>query len=411
MENWMASLVDSTVQCWGCPVFDNLFQLVSNAAAAAYDKFALVCVVLFCIIFAFFVFSAVWKNFTNGLKDSFYQKSVQRVFINAIVCISFLGMGVALPRFITTVTFEPVAQMTLAYTQTMVGVDNEFVNAHVDYVPAKMADDGFYRPQLRDTIMQVMKTTITQFQGYIKLGIAIMDGAFTWKALLGIGALLRHIIMFAMGAYLTWAFFKLFFRYCCYFADVIIAMAFFAFFFPLSLALYAFHGADGVPKWVGGLGKNVGVNQFKNLINAIVTLAASVITYTVVMCMIAKFFSDPDVSSSELMGAITSGEIFEADINTENLQAMTLTSCIVLVYIINYLTGQVSQVAQMVLSAFGASENNANSEQLANDLYRLQNKALAVGATTVKTVYNGIKDSIQGKNDAATQEKQDTDKK
>ena len=155
------------------------------------------------------------------------------------------------------------------------------------------------------------------------------------------------------------------------------------------------------------------INQFKNLINAIVTLAASVITYTVVMCMIAKFFSDPDVSSSELMGAITSGEIFEADINTENLQAMTLTSCIVLVYIINYLTGQVSQVAQMVLSAFGASENNANSEQLANDLYRLQNKALAVGATTVKTIYNGIESSIKGKNDGDTdaQEKQDTDKK
>ena len=76
MNEWLSSLVDSTVQCWGCPVFDNLFQLVSNAAAAAYDKFALVCVVLFCVIFAFFVFSAVWKNFTNGLKDSFYQKSV-----------------------------------------------------------------------------------------------------------------------------------------------------------------------------------------------------------------------------------------------------------------------------------------------------------------------------------------------
>lgn len=391
MANWMSSLIENTVQCWGCPVFDNLFQLVSNAAGAAYERFAFVCVVLFCVLFALFVLNAVWQNMRNNIPDAFYKKSVQRVFINSVVCIGFLGMGVALPRFITTVTFEPVAQMTLMYTQTMVGVTDEFVNAKVDYVPQKMETDGFYRPELRDQMMQIMKTTITQFQGYIKLGVAIMDNAFTWKALLGVGALIKHIMMFIMGAYLAWAFFKLFFRYCCYFADVIIAMAFFAFFFPLSLALYSFHGADNVPKWVGGLGKDVGVHQFKNLINAIVTLAASVITYTVIMSIIAKFFSDGDVSSSELMGAITSGEIFEADINTENLEAMTLTGCIVLVYIVNFLTGQIPQVANMVLSAFGVSENKTNNEQLANDVMTVSKRALEVTYTVGKAAIEKLR--------------------
>ena len=100
-----------------------------------------------------------------------------------------------------------------------------------------------------------------------------MDNAFTWKALLGIGALIKHIVLFFIGLYLTLGFFKLFFRYCCYFADAIVAMAFFAFFFPLSLATFAFNGAENVPEVIKKIGKNVGVNQIKNLISSIVTLA------------------------------------------------------------------------------------------------------------------------------------------
>ena len=41
MNDFLNSLVDSSVQCWGCPVFDRLFQIVSNAAAAVYDQFVL----------------------------------------------------------------------------------------------------------------------------------------------------------------------------------------------------------------------------------------------------------------------------------------------------------------------------------------------------------------------------------
>ena len=53
MTNWTASLIDNTIQCWGCSVFDRLFQIVSIAAAAIYDYFSMICVVLFCAIFAF----------------------------------------------------------------------------------------------------------------------------------------------------------------------------------------------------------------------------------------------------------------------------------------------------------------------------------------------------------------------
>ncbi|MBQ2859024.1 MAG: hypothetical protein IJE82_01505 [Alphaproteobacteria bacterium] len=389
MNEWLSSLVDSTVQCWGCGVFDRLFQIVSDAAALVYDKFAYFCVILFCVLFSFFVINAVWKTVRGNVSDPLYEKSIQRVFINTIVCIGLLGMGVALPRFLTTITFEPVAQVAQTYTAAMINLDNESIAEKVTYQPQQMSDDGFYRPELRDKIIMLMKTTITQFQSYMKLGIAVMDSAFTWRALLGVGSLIKHIILFVIGLYLTWNFFKLFFRYCCYFADIIIAMAYFAFFFPLSLMLFAFNGADNVPKWFGGLGKVVGVNQFKNLINAIITLASAVITYTVIMAIIAKFFSAPDATNAELMNAITTGEIFDADLDMTNVQAMTLTSSVVLVYILNFLQGQIPQVSKMVLSVFGVSENKQLSETLANDMMQLTQDIVDTTKKIGETIISG----------------------
>ena len=389
MNEWLSSLVDSTIQCWGCGVFDRLFQIVSDAAALVYDKFAYFCIILFCVLFSIFVVNAVWQTMRGKISDPLYEKSIQRVFVNAIICIGLLGMGVALPRFITTVTFEPVAQVAQTYTQAMINLDDQAVQQKVTYQPQKMSDDGFYRPQLRDKIIMLMKTTITQFQSYMKLGIAVMDSAFSWRALLGVGSLLKHIILFVIGLYITWSFFKLFFRYCCYFADIIIAMAYFAFFFPLSLMLFSFNGADNVPKWFGGLGKTVGVNQFKNLINAIVTLASAVITYTVIMAIIAKFFSDPAVSNADLMNAITTEQIFDADLDMKNLEAMTLTSCVVLVYVLNFIQGQIPQVTKMVLSVFGVSEEKQLSETLANDMMQLTQNVVDTTKKIGQTIISG----------------------
>lgn len=388
MNDVLTSLVDKTVQCWGCGLFDRLFQVVSDAAAAAYQQMSTVCIILFCALFSFFVLHAVWQTIKGGTSDPWYEKSVQKVFINAIVCIGLLSMGVVLPRFITTITVEPAAQIATAYTQAMVLQDTTSVEDKVDYQPMEMSDSGFYRPQLRDKIILLMKTTITQFQSYMKLGIAVMDRAFSWDALLGIGSFLKHVILFAIGLYLTWGFFKLFFRYCCYFADIIIAMTFFAFFFPLSLMLFAFKGASNVPGWIGKMGQNLGTSQLKNLINAIITLSSAVITYTVIMVIIAKFFSLSGADTTTLMQAITSGQVFADDLNTENLQAMTLASCIILVYVLNYIYGQIPQISKMILSAFGVSEEKSESEQLANDMLHLTStiweNAKKIGTTIIK---------------------------
>ena len=61
----------------------------------------------------------------------------------------------------------------------------------------------------------------------------------------------------------------MFFQFLCYFIDVIIAMAMFAFFFPLSLVTTAFKESADVPywlSWIKSLGKGVGVEQIKNMV-------------------------------------------------------------------------------------------------------------------------------------------------
>ncbi len=389
MNEMLNPIVDGAVQCWGCPVFDRLFQVVSMAAAAVYDKFVVFCMILFCVLFAFFVAAAVWKNIKGGADgDPFYAKSIRPVFINSLVVFAFLSLGVWLPRFVTTITFEPVAQITATYTQSMLQIDETTVNEKVTYQPMKMSDDGFYRPRLRDTIILIMKTTITQFQAYMKLGIAVMNSAFSWKALLGIGALIKHIIMFFVGLYLFYGFFKLFVRFCFYFADVIVAMTFFAFFFPLSLTLVAFKGGD-VPKWMAGLGKNVGTDQFNKVIGAIIGLASAVLTYTVIMVIIAKFFSAPGTSAAELMTLITNGSVFKADLNQDNLAQITLGSAIVLVYVLNYIYSQIPQVTKMVLGAFNVSTETQLSETLADDAMKLTTAVAQTAKKIGTTIISG----------------------
>ena len=361
-------------------------------------------------MFAFFVLNAVWQNIKGDAKDPWYQKSVRPVIFNSLVALTVLFMGVSVPRLVTRVTFEPTADIATIYTQSMLNIDPEFVNEHVTYQPIKISDDGFFRPQLRDKIIMLMKTTITQFQSYMKLGIAIMDSACSWRALLGIGSLVKHIILFFVGLYLFYGFFKLFFRFCCYFADIIVAMTLFAFFFPLSIILIAFRGADDVPSWISGLGKKVGINQIKTLITAIIALAAAVITYTVIMVIIAKFFSSPDASVTDLMNSITTGNIFDSDLSYDNVESLTIMGAVVLVYVIGFIQEQIPQVSSMILSAFNVESENTLSEQLANDAGTLTAATFNTVKKIGKAVIAGATSKEDKKDDKPKEEKKD-DKK
>jgi hypothetical protein len=384
MNEIVNPFIESVTQCWGCAVFDNLFQVVSKAGAAVYEKISDICFVIFGALFAFYVIWAVFKSLNPkkpDVSDKYYSKTVIRVVINSLFALALLGIGVGFPRFITRITFEPVANVALVYSQSVMNTNSEFVDQHVTYRVESMPDTGLYRPQLRDTIIDIMKTTVTLFQNYMKLGIAVMDSAFTWSTIDSIAAIFRNLIMFFLGLYLFYGFFKFFIRFCFYFVDVIVAMAMFAFMFPLGLVMMSFRGGD-MPEWMSSLGKGLGTNQIKKLINAIITLASAVITYMVIMVIITRFFSDSGVSISELMNAITSGKVMDSDLSHSNLATMTLGGMVILVYVLNYINSQIPNVSKAILGLFGVSEEHKLSEDIAKGAEKL----VALATDKIKTV-------------------------
>ena len=387
MNGLIDNMVSNTVQCWSCPVFDRLFQVISAAASAVYEKMALFSVVLLCVFVAFYVLYSVITNLRAKDKmEPMYMSYLKPVIINSLFVITILGLGVMVPRFITQVTFEPVADMTLVYTQSMLNTDMTKVSAQVEYTPEKMPDDGFYRPQLRDKIIQLMKTSITQFQAMMKLGMTIMDKAFSWSAFLGVGILIKHILLFFMGLYMVWAFFKLFIKFCFYFADVIIDLTFFAFFFPFMLVLWVFKNSKSAD-WVKKMNSKITPTFFQNVINSIVSLATVVITYVVIMVIIAKFFAGTNGGIDQLTQKIMNGTIFAGDLSEDNLNMVTLGGTIVLVYVVQYLADAAKQVSEIITKTFGITERHEAGDKLGDDVLKVGKNTVDFAKSTGKILW------------------------
>ena len=408
--------MNTFVQCWGCAPFDQLFQIISKAAAAAYEPFTKLCLILFCILFMVFVANALWKNMRNNFEDPFFQKSVVKVTIRALCVLVLLRMGVQVPQLITTVTMEPVAQMTLVFTQSINNTITENSEQVETYTPVEMNEENnFFRPYLRDNIIKLMETTTGFFQGYIQVGLEIIDQAFSWSALKGVGALIRHAIFLLIGIFLTWEFFKLFFRYCCKFIDVIVAIALFAFFFPLSMIMFIFQGAEFVPEKFSQIGKNVGTQQIKNAINAIVSLGSVVLTYTILMMIITRFFGASGVSTEMLVEAIASGQVSQEVLDINSLESFTLLQTIAMVYVLNFLYEQIPQVTKMILSAFNVSETSQYGDKAADDLMGLtksafqytKGKGMALASAVAGSAKTASKDKTDDKDKPAEKPKDD----
>jgi len=366
MQELANSLIDSGVQCWTCPVFDNLFAIISNTAAAAYQRLCIFSVLIFCVLLAFYALNIVWQNIKTGAKDSLFDKAVRPLLIKSLIALSLLSMGLIVPRFISTITFEPVAVMTLQYSKAMLPADYA-IPAYENAI--QLGNNGFFNPELRDTIMQIMETSVANFQVYIKIGIAIIDAAFSLKALLGIGALIKHIIICFIGIFLTYNFAKLFIKYSFCFMDVIFAMAMFAFFFPLSVVLFIFKGATDAPGWMKSLGSNLGGSQIKKLINAIVSMASAILTYTVIMLIIRGFLDANGVDADSIRNS--SESLFDFDLENSSAMQITFAGAIVLVYVINYIADQIPKVTEKILSVFNIKQENALSKEMGENAFQL----------------------------------------
>ena len=383
MQELANSLIDSGVQCWACGVFDTLFAIISNTAAAAYQRLTYFSVIIFCILLVFYVLNAVWENIKKGNEDPFFQKSVKPVMIKSLVALSLLSAGLIVPRLICTVTFEPVAQVTLQYSKSMLPSDYVIPD---DYQAINLGDNGFFNPQLRDTILQLLQTSVANFQVYIKIGIAIINESFSIKALFGIGSLIRHIIICVIGVFLTYNFAKLFIKYSFCFMDIIVAMAMFAFFFPLSLVFFIFKDASAAPGWMKKLGGDLGSGQIKKLVNAIVSVGATILTYTVIMLIIRGYLDANGVNPDSIQN--TTESLFDLDLENSDAMQLTFLGAIVLVFVINYIAGQIPQITKKILSAFGLSQEDALSKEMGENAWQLTTIVAEQTKNVAQTIIN-----------------------
>ena len=410
MQELTNSLIDTTAQCWACGVFDALFAIISTVAAAAYERLTIFGVIIFCILFVFYVFNAFWQNMKSGMGDPMFHKSLRPVLIKSMLALSLLAMGTTIPKLISKITFEPVAAVTLQYSKVMLPDDYKITET-----PTKISLDnnGFFNPKLRDTILQIVETSVSNFQVYIKIGVAIINSAFSIDALLGgIGAMMRHIIIFFLGLFLTYNFAKLFIKYSFCFMDIIVAMAMFAFFFPLSLIFFIFKGASDAPKWMQNLGGSLGGGQIKKLINSIVSVASAILTYTIIMQIIRGFLEQNHTNTNFLQQ--TSAELFNFNLDNPDTLTITFSGIIVLVYVINYIADQVPKITEKIMSVFGLKQENEYSDAMGKNMLRLTEDVWNLGkslATTVITHGAATAEKADDKKESKKPEEKTDDKK
>lgn len=389
--------VNNIVQCWGCPIFDKLFQIVSAAGAAMYEHMVVFAWIALVAFWAFYALWVVYLNFKDKeAKDWLYQESVKPVLINSLIIAVFLGMGTALPKLVGSLTFEPVADVTAIYAEAVLQVDAAKVAQRVKYQPEPMVEDGFFRVELRDKIIHLMKISVTQFQSMIRLGLVVMENAISFKALLGVVNLLKHILMLFLGLYLVYTFFRLFLRFCFYFVDVIVALTFFAFFFPFMAVFFVFKHSSAAD-WVKNMGKEFTPGLIKNVINTIVALVVAIVTYLIVMVIIAKFFASDAMSSNEIVLHVLNGTVSKDILYDDNLVNLTVMGAIVIGFIANFLVSQIPNIGKEVFEAFGVKPDDKLSKEVFDSVEGMIKSG--VGQITTK-----IKDTVTGKKEEEKKE-------
>lgn len=406
MQELANSLIDSGVKCWACPVFDNLFAIVSNTAAAAYHRLTIFAVMIFCVLLAFYIANAVWQNIKKGGEDPLFQKTVKPVLVKSLLALALLSAGLMVPRLISAIIFEPAALVTLEYAKAMLPSDYVIP----EYAGAiNLGDNGFFNPELRDTIIKLLEASVANFQVYIKVGIGIMDAAFSINSLMGIGTLIRHIIIFYIGLFLTYYFVKWFVKYSFCFMDTIVAMAMFAFFFPFSIVFFIFKDAPAAPGWMKGLGGELGSGQIKKLVNAIVSMASTILTYTIMILIIRGFLTTNGVDADSIQN--TSEALFDFDLDNPTAMEITVSGAIVLVYVINYISGQVRDITKKIFDAFGIKQEDELSTEMGENMWALTSIAADKIKNVAKAIINPEAKKTEGeKTDKKTENKSEEKK-
>ena len=383
MQELANTLITKGTQCWACPLFDRLFEIISNTAATMYAHLTIIGVIVFCVLFAFYLINALWKYSQSDMSDSFLQKSLKPVLIKSLFVFALLSLGLTVPRFISKITFEPTALVTLEYSKAMLPQDYQIPD---DYPAIQLDNNGFFNPALRNTIIQLLETSVTNFQVFIKVGIAIIDSAFTIPATFSFTFLLKRLLVFLIGLFLTYYFVQWFIKYSFCFMDIIVAMAMFAFFFPLSLVFFIFQGASDLPDWLKNLGKNLGGSQIKTLLNAIASVASTILTYTVIILVIRGYLVGNGINIDSIQNSAES--IFDFDLDNPSAIQISFFGTIALVFIVQYLANKKDDITKEIMSAFNTKQENTLSKEAGENAWKLTTLVTNKSKQVVKTIVN-----------------------
>jgi ABC-type Fe3+ transport system permease subunit len=207
-----------------------------------------------------------------------------------------------------------------------------------------------------------------------------------------LGNLLKQILRFMLGLYLVYEFFRLFMRFCFYFIDAIVALAMFAFFFPFMLAFFVFKNSSSAD-WVKKFGDAFAPKLIKDVFNAICALAVAVIVYTIVMVIIAKFFASDMMSSNEIVRHILDGTISKDILSNDNLVNMTLMGCIIVGFIVNYLTERIPSIGKDIWAAFGVQDPDAKmGKEIGEAVETVAKNLIAGGVKKIQALATDPKD-------------------
>ncbi|MDR0319558.1 MAG: hypothetical protein LBH81_02350 [Rickettsiales bacterium] len=341
MNGALEFLTANLVQCWACPVFDNLFVAVGSAAENSYGQIARFALFLLTAFIAFYTVYIVMTKLSKGAEDPFYMKSMKPVLINSIIIVSLIGMGTFVPKTVARLTLEPVAAMTHAIASSVIPLPDRGISAA--YEPKPMPDSSFYSPALKNRVLDIMQMTTTAFQGFILFGFAMISNSLNLTALLSVlsgdfGPALDTVFMFFLGVFVAWSFIKLFLKFLFYFIDVIVSLTLFAFLFPIMLMAFVMKNSEA-PGWVKSIGGMSG-NIFQTAVRSVITLASAMIVYVVILAMLSGFIdlSNPSFESPAVMHSAA--------------------GIAVLVLIIGFLAAKIDDIAKELLAALGFEDDD-----------------------------------------------------
>ena len=117
-------------------------------------------------------------------------------------------------------------------------------------------------------------------------------------------------------------------------------------------------------------------------------MGSAVITYTVILVIIARFFTDPNDGTNSfdaLLAAIMNGEIYSGDLGVTGQYDITLTSVVVLVYVLTFIYGKIPQITDIILGMFDTKAADPKvGEGLSKSIMNATN-----------SMFNGIKKGIK----------------